>query len=392
MALPKVDVVLGNGSLGGVALTSDGVAGLVLSGAAEGTITLNSPRQIFGIADITTLGITESNNPLAVDEIKAFYAKSGDGAECWITLYSDATLLATVCDKTQSSNIVKTLLDAAAGRIRVLGINKKVPAGYTPVTTQGIDADVITAATNLQALLAEYALKYKPVRALLPALEWTGETSAIINLRANTTNRVGFVIGADKLYSTKGKAAIGMAIGRAASIQVHRNIGRVKDGAMTTTAYFTNGSTADSKESMWTTLHDKGFIFLLSHVGKNGYFFNDDNMSVALTDDYNSLSLGRTIDKAIVIAYSTYVDELLDNIEIDTAGKIAVGVCKYLESKISNAVNASMAGEISSFSAYINPAQNVLSNGKLAVVAKIIPTGTLKEITVLLGFSNPSIS
>jgi hypothetical protein len=392
MSLPKVKVSLLNGQLGGVDATADGVAGLVLSGTAVAEkIALNEAHVLYGVRDIETLGITSENNPLAFDEISAFFSKAGEGAELWIVLYSEATTLASLCDKSTVGNVIKTMLDAASGRIRILGINRKVPVGYTPTVTQGIDGDVITAITKLQDLATEYADNYKPFRAILPGLEWTGDVANLINLTQSSANRISIMLGADKLYDTKGKAAVGMALGRLASIPVNRNLGRVKDGAMTANAWLTDGSTAISKEGMWTTLHDNGFVFFRSFQGKNGYYFNFDRTAAPATDDYHQISLGRVVDKAITIAYTTYVDELLDNVEIDQDGKLAPAVCKYFEGRIENAVNIAMSGEISSFSAYVNPQQNVLSSGKMTVACTIVPLGTLSEIDVELGFDNPAL-
>ncbi len=388
MGLPKVDIQLGEGGLGGVTPTQDGIAGLVLSGSATDGIGLNEPKQIFSVRDLETLKITAENNPLADKCIKAFYDKAGDGAELWIILYSDTTTLETVCDKTEAGNIVKKLLDAAGGKIRVLGINRKPDEMYSPTITNGIDADVEAAMANLQSLLDDYADDYKPARAILPAFAWDGETGNLINLRESSYNRVGIVMWAD---NEDGLAAIGLTIGRMADIAVHRNLGRVKDGAIAVSAWMTDGSKAQDCESMWGALHTKGFIFPRAYHGKNGFYFNDDPVAAPLTDDYNSLSLGRTIDKAITITYVTYVDELLDNVEVDEDGNLPASTCKYFEKRIENAVDLLMSNEISNFEAYVDPGQNVLSTGELAVVCEITPMGTLKKIVVKLGFKNPAL-
>ena len=387
--LPKVVIGLQNGGLGVVAATMDGVAGLVLSGqAVSEKIDINEPRQIFSVRDLDALGIDSSNNPLADKEIKAFYSQAGDGAELWLILYSESMLLEDVCDGAESNRPVQKLMDAAGGRIRLLGVNRKPPAEYTPTITGNIDEDVTNAAVKLQSLLVDYADNYKPVRAFLPAIGFTGSGEGLVNLRQSSQNRVGVVVGSD--VST-GEAAVGVAIGRASSVPVMRNLGRVKDGAMIVNAWLTDGTPAAEKETLWPLLHENGFVFLRSYQGKNGFYFNDDPMMAPASDDYAALAMGRVIDKAIVIAYTTYVDELLDNVEIDQEGKLAASACKYFESRINNAVNTLMAGEISGFESFVNPSQNVLSTSKLTVACAITPLGTLRQIVVELGFSNPAL-
>ena len=93
----------------------------------------------------------------------------------------------------------------------------------------------------------------------------------------------------------------------------------------------------------------------------------------------------------MVIAYQTYIDDILDNIQVDAKdGTISTPVCKGYEANIIRAVNTGMAGEISSFSAYINPKQNVLANGRMDITCTIVPLATLREITVNLSLKNPA--
>lgn len=114
-------------------------------------------------------------------------------------------------------------------------------------------------------------------------------------------------------------------------------------------------------------------------------------MAAPMTDDYSNLNLGRVIDKAIVTAYGAYVDEIQDSIEVDSNGQLPQYLCSYFEGKIENAVAASMQEEISGFECYIDPKQNILSTGRMKIICKITPKGTLKEIVVVLGFDNPAL-
>lgn len=388
--LPKVTINLGNGRLGAVTPTADGVAALVVNGVATASISLNDPRQLFSPRDLDALGINLQNNEAAWKDVQAFYARAGEGAELWLTLYSAATNLAVVCGTDPASSVQRTL-SAAGGRVRLLGVNRVPPIGYTPIITTGLDADVLTALTNLQNVLVLHATGYRPVRAFLPGIAWSGLTAGLLNLRTRSENRCAVVLGAD---TSEGNAAIGLVLGRAASISVHRNIGRVKDGLMANEAWFTGGinRVARNFETMWAQLHEFGFIFLRSYQGKNGFFFNDDPMAAPVSDDYSSLAHGRVIDKAMTIAYTTYIDELLDTVEIDQDGKLPAATCKYFEARINNAVNTLMAGEISSFRSFVDPAQNVLGTGRLTVAITIVPLGTLREIVVQLGFENPAFN
>lgn len=389
MALPYVKVALTNGQLGSTEAGDDGVSVLVLSGTAiADKLALNSPVSLFGTADLATYGITADNNLLAYDEICAFYAKSGEGAELWLSLFSNATSLATLCNKATANNVIKKALDAAGGRARLLGINKDLTAGYVPVVTGGIDKDVLDAVVLLQELLNDYWSVYKPARAWLPGLCWTGSLVGLTDLTTLSQNRVSIELGADKLYNGKGKAAIGRKIGQYAAISVNRSAGRVKNGLACLDAWFTDGSTAESKEGMWDTLHSYGYNFLRKYVGKSGFYFSFDHTCSPISDDYHITPYGRVIDKAAVIAYTTYINELLDDLEVDKDGKLTAALAKYFEQQIDNAVNTNMAGEISSFESKFDRTINFLTTGKSKIKALIKPKGLNKAIEVELGFGS----
>ena len=391
MPLPGVKIKLGNGALGRSSASADGVAGLILTGkAVEGKLELNKHYQLSSTRDLQTLGIDAETNPLAEKEIKAFYAQSGDGAELHLLIVAEATTLAAMCDPAADSPLCK-LIDAGGGRIRLAGVNKLPPAEYEADTTEGIDKDAITAAAKAQQTAESYASKIRPFRILLPAPAWTGETENLYKPSEGSYNRVGMILASDAPIGNVYTAAVGMILGRAAALEPQQCIGRVKSGVLADSGYFTNGSTYLEKSGLADTLHDAGYIFFMNITAKNGCYLNGDPMAAPVTDDYSSLNLGRIIDKATVLAYTTYITEIMDNIAIDDKGQLAIGACKNYESMIQNAVNSQMGSQISSFSAYVNPDQNILSDGKLTIDCTLRPLGIIRNIVVNLAFDNPAV-
>ena len=68
-----VKIILGNGNVGSVSLSDDGVAALLLTGAAvENKFALNTHYVLSGTSGLATLGITEANNPLIWKDVNAF--------------------------------------------------------------------------------------------------------------------------------------------------------------------------------------------------------------------------------------------------------------------------------------------------------------------------------
>lgn len=403
MGLANVNIVLTNGALGRVAPSNDGVAGMVLTGMeVAGKLVLNKVYQLSRSGDLATLGVTEENNALVSKEVKAFYAQAGEGAELYVLVVSRAMTLTGMCADPESGGVspVKTLINYGRGRIRLLGLNRYPELSYVPTLTEGIDADVTAAADAMRVIAGDYEREVNPIRVLLPALFWDETQGDLYVPRAGQNNRVGFVLAADRLFETVkedksvvtfASGAVGQVLGRAASISVHQSIARVKNGAIAQVGWMTNGKTPVENAGLLSNLNDAGYIFYRSFMGRNGYFLNDDAMGAPVTDDYSNLNLGRVIDKALILVYTTYVDEIMDNIEVDASGKVPQALCSYYEGRITNAVAVQMNGEISDFAAYINPAQNVLSTSRLEIVCKIVPKGTLREINVSLGFENPAL-
>lgn len=391
MPLPNVNIKLGNGNLGQTSATDDGISGLILTGkAVEGKLELNKHYQLSSTRDLKVLGITEETNPFAVKEIKAFYAQAGEGAELHLLIVSEATTLTAMCDPADGSPL-RRLIDAAAGRIRLVGINKLPPAEYEADTTQGIDADAITAAANAQKIAESYANQIRPFRLLLPAPAWTGSTDSLFKPTESSYNRVAFILASDGAITGTYTAAVGMILGRAAAMEPQQSIGRVKSGSLAADGCFTSGDNYLEKSGMAESLNDAGYIIFINYTAKNGCYLNGDQMAAPLSDDYGQLHLGRIIDKAMIIAYTTYISEILENIAVDEKGSLSTGACKNFEGMIENAIAGNMGNQISSFTAYVNPAQNVLSTGKLEIDCKLVPLGVLREIQVNLSFENPAV-
>lgn len=387
MGLPQVDVQITNGNLGQIEANTDGIVGLIVSGTATDEMPLNTGKVIYKLSDLEALEITESTHAGAYRHISEFYAEK-EGQECWIMLCNPTTSMTDICDKT--NNYAAKLMRDSGNRIRNIYVTRTPGGGYTPTITAGLDADCYTALTKAQEL-AEYfasAEESSPIRVLIEARSFSGTASALTDLTTMTKNRAGLIL----MSSTNdGSSSVGLYAGRKANNPVQRKPSRVKDGALPIDECYV-GATAVNGYSGITMIHDKGFITARTFAKKTGFYFASDRMATALTDDYSSHARGCVIDKAHIIAYNIYTEELDDDIDIDTAGRIAPGILKSLEAKIESAVNLSMAGEISSFDAYIDPNQNVLSTNKTTVEMNIIPKGYNSNIEVKLGFKNPAVN
>ena len=406
MSLPSVKINQGNGNLGRSSTNLDGVAALVLGAVAPtgvGAAVLGTAFALNSLAEAEAVGIIPEydadNNVRVWGHIADFY-QEGDGPELHVLLVSQATTLAQMLDKTQS--FAAKLLRDQAGRIKLLAVARNPATGAAaPTITDGLDADVTAAIAKAKELRQAEFEQYRYSSFIVEGRSFSGNTASVKDLRAvdgPNANRVSVCLAAEPSISAiyPGYAAVGLLLGRAARIPVQRNVGRVKDGAITDVlnAGLSNGLPVSAySEAQLTALNDKGYIFLRKHVAKDGFFFNDDHTATVLSDDYSSLARGRVIDKASKLVYLTYVEDLLDEVEVDSrTGQLPVSVIKSYQSDAETAIENAMVtqGELSGVSVVVNSSQNVLATDQITTTVYLTPKGTARQIVANLNFSNPA--
>ncbi|MBR1834288.1 MAG: DUF2586 family protein [Bacteroidales bacterium] len=394
MALPRVKITFENGALGGVAPSEDGVCGLVAyATAVSTTFALNTPYLITKRAGLEALGITSAAtgvNAALYKTVKEFYSEAPDGTKLWVMGVAASTTIANLTDK--ANNIISPLLMAARGSINILML--KVASAAEPTMSGSIDGAVLTAVTNLQALAEDWAENYyAPFVSLVEALSYNGVAASLPDLTARSDNRVGVVLG-DSVTGSAG-AAVGLVAGRLAAEPVQRSLARVRSGAIKAETMYIGSNLAELGDP--DVANDLGYIVPRTFVGKSGYYWSDDHLATGASDDYCAIPRRRVIDKAYRIAYKTLVDEIAENVPVNTEGKLAAFHCKGVETSVESAIVNSMTSEGNlgndpdnasdlGVQCYIDPDQNILATSRLEINLKVKPHGYSKYIDVKLGF------
>ncbi len=390
----SVNITLANGQLGGTLQTNDGITGIVLTGVSEaGGYTVGTPALVTSMADVTTAGITVAHNPFAIKQLQEFYNQAGSGAQLYLMLVPDTMTVAQMSDNS-NANGAKKLLDYSGGKIKVLGLLSDdvaiAAAGGTITISHSLNADVFTAASNMKIMAAAYFAAQKPFRCVIGGTSYAGTPGSLTDETAGTTNnRVAILIGDTESGAS---ACIGLLLGVVSSIPVQRKVSRVRTGALTNTTAFLDTTALESSGGDAGIIAGKGYITFTTYPNVSGYFFSGDPMLTATTDDYAMMARGRVIDKAHILAYATFVQEVDDEVPVNNDGTLDAGFCKWLSQQIVNQVNNTMTAnnEISAVSCFIDPAQNILSTNQLHVVLKITPVGYATDIEITLGFENPA--
>ncbi|UOE47981.1 DUF2586 family protein [Mucilaginibacter sp. SMC90] len=393
--IPGVNVQLANGQLGGSTATNDNITGVVLTGAGTGLLPLLTPVKVVSVDDAASKGITQAAEPEAYQFVTEFYSITGTrGCPVYIMLAANTTTLVNLCDVAVTTGL-KKLMDFGNGEIRVVGVARTPAVSYVPPAVKFLDSDVAAAVPNAKVFAQAMFDAHKPVRILLAARVNDVTHATIDSPKLLTANNVGFVIGGAQ---NNGVTSLGLVLGRIAATAPHVNIGRVKDGDLPVSNYYIGtqsilpniDSPTDPYYRQLDQLIDMGYITVKKYDQKGGLFISSDPMACPETDDYNSLAYGRVIDKAAIVAYQTYVNEINDDVDLDDNGNIEPVVLKALEASMVNALNLNMAESMSGDPVvYIDDTQQITQTSTLNVNLGIRRKGYTKLINIKLGFYNP---
>lgn len=393
MTLPRVKIYFDNGALGSVDASTDGVCALLCNGeAVDSKLTIGQVYLITSMTDLADLGIdtfSSGANGHIYKTIGEFYAEAGEGSNLYLMVAPLASTMAQMAD--QAGNYAPVLIRSAKGDINLLMVTRY---GTAVTVVDGLDTDVFSVAEKAQQL-GEWAANtlYAPLTTFIDGRGYSGSAIALRDLSGGSWNRVGIVIG-DTVKDSVG-SAIGLVCGRAASIPVQRSLARVKDGAVAATDLFLGGKAAENGNP--DVVHDRGYITFRTFVGKAGYYFTDDKLCVASSDDYALLPRRRVIDKAYRIAYQTLVTELSDELPVTNDGNIPASTVKSIQNKVESAIENAMTanGNLGNDPAdpndtgvecYIDHQQNVVATSQLKAKLRVKPFGYAKYIDLYLGF------
>lgn len=403
MALPKVNISFANGALGVVAASADGVTGMIVGVGSSSALAHNQAHKLTSLSDLLGIaGFSMTNDALVYQCVSQFYEHAGNGAELWLMVADEDMKFSALLDKDATLNSDQqplTLVRASGRRIRTL-----VATGFAGngASTAGFDSDIATATDNAQALAEQIGeTDYCPLLILLEGkgyVDSTGYGSLAAPASNKNNNRVAVVVGTvldgqSTPQETGSLAAI--VAGRIAAIPVQRHIGRVRDGELKI-AGAKIGSAA-VEDAHVETLVDTQYITLTTHVGRSGFYIADDPLRSAPTDDYHSVALRRTVDKAFRIAHDTLLDYLNDEIPVTAEGKIPASLCKSMEASVVSAIARQMtaSGNLATDPAdpndlgvtcFVDPESNIVATSRLDVELRVRPYGHSKYIQVSLGF------
>lgn len=384
MALNDITFIQGQGGLGRPLAGEDHISGMVfyLSNAnlPSGFGTSDRIKQVFSLQGAETLGISEGSatNGVLWYHISQFFRIQPDGV-LWIGIFDNTSVdLSTVED-------VQT---AADGKIRQIGVYDRTTFASAAVTTLQVSA------TNLETI-------HKPLSIIYAADTQGGSLGTLADLSALTAKNVSVTIGEDgagtgaalAVTETVSVTDMGAILGAISLSKVSDSIEHVgkfdfSDGTEFDVAGFATGDLVkDQASSLLSTLKDKGYMFMIKHVGSAGTHHENSATSIALTNDFAKIENNRTADKAKRQVRTFMLPNLGSPITVNTDGTLTEGTIARFKNDADRGMEQMLIDEeISAFAVVIDPSQNILATSKLVLTLKIIPVGIARQIEINIGF------
>jgi hypothetical protein len=307
----------------------DGVMMIFVQGETEGTFNLNQSYLFTSVNNLTSLGITTTNNPALYQQVSEFYQEAGDGALLWVvgvdkTSYSNqfAKSGQLYIGSSTMTNLIKGTATADPdNRVKMVGLCYDVPA-----TTQDV-ADFYGAIDDVMLSLA--AMQNFITGTLFPAgfpLQYIIDGTNMSVLNNNYSSPTSFAcanLGTLKNDSypngsvcitgsqPNGISSVGAALGRFAKISVGHGFNCVADGAISLqTGYLTNSN----KNTVASGSLVVGVTYMVTGtIVNNGTTYNTGQTFVAVTGELTFTGTG-TVQPAIP------VNTLMDNPDFQQLG------------------------------------------------------------------------
>lgn len=378
------------------ALSDDGIAGFILynNDIADLTVfsTTSRVQRFTNFAAIEATGInsTSVNFTDEADILEQFFLYGG--GEVYIGVF-DVPIAAY--DFVE----VDAMKASSDGAIKLYA----VPAGIKALAS----ADVLT----LDAKIATLNPLKKSATSFYSANTGAITVAALEDMRAlsSSAKYVSVVLGQDldnypATITTYSMANIGAVVGRTALLSVNENslysrgINRsswsISTNMINVGIVLNDGTTdntfipiSDIAEADQDDINDRGYIFWRYLPNKNGSILSNDNNCAFATEAFNSIHAVRTDNKIRRVVDSSVSDLLGATVAFNPDGTMRqASINEYFKATNTPLSQMESDGEISAYTIFIDPTQDVLTTKTVIIQVAVLLTETSDYITVNIDY------
>jgi hypothetical protein len=236
--------------------------------------------------------------------------------------------------------------------------------------------------------------------------------ASITDLRALGARNVAVVVGKDPVLAASvtefnGYAAIGTVLGSSTKKQVHESFAWAKDGNSITSAaderFLSVGINSDlaspdeymEDEAAQNALHDKGYIFPRQFPLRSGFYWNQSNNCVLVSDDFKNIESMQVINKAVRLVASVLAPHINESFNLVTGGRLTEIARQTIVDEIRTELETNLSNNISSIgSIVVDPAKDsnnedypsLIADSTLRAIVGIVPKGKSEQIILEIGY------
>lgn len=391
-----------DGADNAVTFTGTGTSVVTLTGAAYDTF--EGVVEVIAGGTIATAGITfrysldggRNFSPVTALGTANTYAIPRSGITLAFAagtlVAGDKAVFASKEPEWTSSDVAPAFAALAASAHQVTGVHVVGPA--TVAEAGAIKTEVVA---------GEGAYRYEFV--LVEARgqnvaesEATWLAAVVTEYAAFSSTRVG--VGAGKLWITSAvsgrqylRPVTWAAMVRAATVPVHRDLARVKDGPLDATLVDSNGVLIGHDERVTPGLNAARFITATTMVGKTGVYLTNPNLMAPAGSDFELLQYRRVMDVGCRVTYDRLSNLASDEVRVGKNGKILEKDALAIEADIDRYLDEALTkqGSVSAARFVLSRVDDILGTKKINGETRIRPLGYIKEIVHSIGFENPNV-
>lgn len=383
------DVIINrvSGGLGRVPASVDGVSGLVTTAVAVvGGIQYSQNYELRSIADLEAYGVTKAydttNNLLLWNHVSEFFKVSPSGT-LWLRLLDQNAEIADMVDQAEN------LINASGGKINQLAIGFN---GTVAAASNAFEPLVPLVQTLAEKMFTEH----KPCFFIIEGVGFSLGSS--VDLRTLNSPDVCVFVGQGRKQSLIRSvgANIGTCLGAYSAASVNEHVGWVDKfnlkGGELDIPYLSGIAFSGFSKTQIAQATEKGYGLFETQIGIDGIYINTTATCITKTDDFANAQNVRTVNKATRLCRIALLGDLNSPVQINPSnGQLSTITIGALTAKVTKKLTDEMLtnGEISGFTFFINPAQNLLSTSELDTELTITPTGTAEQIKVRIKYLNP---